>query len=90
MTSAWEIAIKSAAGKLDMIEDFRRDYPVLMAGNGFDLLNVRDAHAIEAAYLSGEHRDPFDRLLAAQALTEDLAVITRDPELAAFGCRTIW
>ena len=88
--SIWEIAIKTASGKLDVIEDFRRDYRPLMERNGFESLAMTDDHALMAGFLPGEHRDPFDRMLAAQAVIEDLTVITRDPQLARLGCRTMW
>lgn len=88
--SVWEIAIKTHSGKLDAIEDFPGQYAPLMAANGFLRLDVTDAHALRAGFLPGEHRDPFDRLIAAQALIENLAVVTRDPEIAAFGCRVLW
>lgn len=90
VASVWEIAIKTHSGKLTAIEDFRRDYSPLMARDGFISLAIGDEHALKAGFLDGEHRDPFDRLIAAQALLEDLTVITRDPEIAGFGCRTIW
>lgn len=90
VASVWEIAIKSRAGKLREIEDFRRDYAPLMASNGFVPLAVRDSHALEAGFLQGDHRDPFDRLIAAQALLEDLIVLTRDQEIAGFGCKVLW
>lgn len=86
----WEIAIKSALGKLPMIADFQGQYPRLMISNGFNRLDITDVHALRAACLDGAHRDPFDRLIAAQALVEDLVVITRDPEIAAFGCEVLW
>jgi len=86
----WEIAIKSALGKLPMIVDFKGQYPQLMDNNGFNRLDITDGHAMRAAYLPGAHRDPFDRLIAAQALSEDLVVITRDPEIAGFGCEVLW
>jgi PIN domain nuclease of toxin-antitoxin system len=88
--SIWEIAIKTASGKLEMIEDFQRDYRPLMASNDFEALAMTDDHALKAAFLPGRHRDPFDRMLAAQALIESLVVITRDPAFAAFGCTVIW
>ncbi|MFC7500356.1 type II toxin-antitoxin system VapC family toxin [Enterovirga sp. GCM10030262] len=88
--SIWEIAIKTASGKLNEIEDFQRDYRPLMTRNGFESLAMRDDHALMAAFLPGRHRDPFDRMLAAQAVIEDLIIITRDPQLANFGCRTLW
>jgi PIN domain nuclease of toxin-antitoxin system len=86
----WEIAIKSALGKLPMIADFQGQYPQLMTSNGFNRLDITDAHALRATYLEGAHRDPFDRLIAAQALVEDLVVVTRDPEIAGFGCKVLW
>lgn len=86
----WEIAIKSALGKLSMMADFEGQYPRLMRDNGFHRLDITDRHAMRAAYLPGAHRDPFDRLIAAQGLVEDMVVITRDADVAAFGGRTLW
>jgi PIN domain nuclease of toxin-antitoxin system len=88
--SIWEIVIKTASGKLDAIEDFPRDYRPLMARNGFEALAMTDDHALMAGFLPGEHRDPFDRMLAAQAMIEDLILITRDPQIVGFGCRVLW
>ena len=90
IASIWEIAIKTASGKLSAIEDFQRDYRPLMARNGFEALAITDDHALMAGFLPGWHRDPFDRMLAAQAVIEDLVVVTRDPQLARLGCRTLW
>lgn len=56
----------------------------------FERLEVTVEHGLMAGGLLGAHRDPFDRLIAAQALIEDLTVITRDPEIAAFGCKVLW
>lgn len=88
--SIWEIAIKTASGKLDVIENFQRDYRPLMSRNGFEALAMTDDHALMAAFLPGRHRDPFDRMLAAQAVIENLTLITRDPQLAGFGCSLLW
>ena len=88
--SVWEIAIKSHAGKLPEIVDFESQYGPLMQANGFRALAVTDEHALRAGFLPGEHRDPFDRLIAGQALMEGMAVITRDPAIAAFGCDVLW
>ena len=90
MASVWEIAIKTRSGKLTAIVDFERDYPVLMERNGFTPLVATNDHALRAGFLPGNHRDPFDRMLAAQALAEDLTLLTRDRQIAAFGCRTLW
>jgi PIN domain nuclease of toxin-antitoxin system len=88
--SVWEVAIKSNAGKLPEIVDFEHEYEPLMQANRFIRLMVTDAHALRSGSLTGAHRDPFDRLIAAQALIEDLTVITRDPEIAGFGCKVLW
>ena len=88
--TVWEIATKWRIGKLQEIEDPESQYAPLMARNGFVSLPIDDRHTMRAGLLPGEHRDPFDRLIAAQALIEDLTVITRDPAFAAFGCDVIW
>ena len=88
--SAIEIAIKFRIGKLSEFGNPAADFPALMASNGFLSLPITDSHALAAGLLPGSHRDPFDRLIAAQALAESLTVATCDPEFASFGCRTIW
>ena len=88
--TVWEIATKWRIGKLPEIEDPESQYAPLMARNGFVSLPIDDTHTMRAGLLPGEHRDPFDRLIAAQALIEGLTVITRDPVFTAFGCDAIW
>jgi PIN domain nuclease of toxin-antitoxin system len=88
--SVWEIANKNRIGKLDAVGDFQNDFGRLITRDGFMLLDLTPAHAMKAGYLRGDHRDPFDRLLAGQALVEDLTVLTNDPEIAAFGCKVLW
>lgn len=88
--SAIEIAIKFRIGKLSDFEDPRTRFPAEMAASRFDSLAVTEAHSLAAGLLPGDHRDPFDRLIAAQALAEGLTIVTRDPELAAFGCKVLW
>ena len=90
VASVWEIGIKSHNGRLPDVPAFRAEYPALLAANGFDLLAITDRHALEAAYLDGAHRDPFDRMIAGQARCEEMIVITRDPQIAALGCKTLW
>lgn len=90
VVSVWEIGIKSHSGRLPGVPAFRAEYPALLAANGFDLLAITDRHALEAAYLDGAHRDPFDRMIAGQARCEEMIVITRDPQIAALGCETLW
>ena len=62
----------------------------LVARDGFRLLVVSPAHAMREGYLPGAHRDPFDRLLAGQALVEDMTILTNDAQIAAFGCKVLW
>jgi PIN domain nuclease of toxin-antitoxin system len=88
--SALEIAIKYRIGKLDMLGDPAANFPRLMDAHDFVRLPITEQHALMAGLLPGKHRDPFDRMIAAQALTDDLTVVTRDPQFAAFGCKVLW
>ena len=88
--NVWEIANKNRIGKLDAFGNLQRDFGALMDRDGFSLLNVAASHALCGGYLPGRHRDPFDRLIAGQALVEDMTVITNDPQIAAFGCKVLW
>ena len=58
-----------------------------MVANGFELLAITAEHALKAGLLEGKHSNPFDRIIAAQALIHDLTVVSRDPVIAAFGCK---
>jgi PIN domain nuclease of toxin-antitoxin system len=81
--SLWEIAIKSALGRAD----FRVEPRVLRRGlvdNGYIELPVTSEHAVSIDALPPVHKDPFDRLLVAQALTEGITLLTADPELAKY------
>jgi PIN domain nuclease of toxin-antitoxin system len=78
---AWEIAIKRALGKLDAPEDLL----AAMAANRFLPLPVTIPHALAVATLPDHHRDPFDRLLIAQALHEGFKLVSRDPHVARYG-----
>lgn len=83
--SAWEIAIKASLGRL---ETTRRLADAIVE-SGFEELAVRIAHAEGVAELPWHHRDPFDRLLVAQAAAERLTVVTRDKVFARYGVRTL-
>lgn len=83
VASLWEVAIKSALGR----EDFRVDAAVLRRGlieNGYLELPVAGEHAVAVAALPPLHRDPFDRLLVAQAQIEGIILLTVDPLVAAY------
>jgi PIN domain nuclease of toxin-antitoxin system len=78
--SVWEIAIKRAAGKLDAPDDL---LDVTVAA-GFQSLPISAQHALLAGALPRHHRDPFDRMLVAQARAESLLIVTRDPRFAPY------
>jgi len=88
--SAWEIATKVRLGKLPGAEKLARDYLDVMQDAGYTLLDLDSASALRAGRLVAEHRDPFDRMIAAQALGQDIPILSPDPQLDKFGVRRIW
>ena len=88
--SAWEIAIKSALGRLDLPEPAPSYVPSRIVANDFRELPVTVAHAVRTADLPLIHRDPFDRLLIAQAQVERLPIVTNDPAISRYDVETIW
>ncbi len=90
LASSWEIAIKLSLGKLELPEPIERFVPTHLARNEFEELTIRFAHVARVARLPFHHRDPFDRLLAAQALEEDLAIVSDDPVFRRYGVTAVW
>ncbi len=88
--SAWEIATKFRLGKLNFARALAEDFIPKITAAGFLLLPISVEHALRAGLLPGEHRDPFDRMLAAQAIHEDLPLLSNDPQLDIFGVRREW
>jgi PIN domain nuclease of toxin-antitoxin system len=80
VVSVWEVGIKASLGKLEFHGDIERQ----LALNGFVALNITVTHAMAAGRLPRHHRDPFDRMLVAQAALESLTLITADPALKAY------
>ena len=81
---------KVRKGKLPGAEAFERDFLHTLDNLGYALLSIDAEAALRAARLTGNHRDPFDRMIAAQALALDIPVISKDPKLDQFGVRRIW
>lgn len=88
--SAWEIAIKCELGDLQLPDDPQRFVPEQIVANSFAPLPVLIRHALKVVELPPIHRDPFDRLLAAQASVEDLALVTADAKIRRYPITTIW
>ncbi len=88
--SAWEIATKSRLGRLPGASAVAVDVAGMIRDQGLVPLPVGVRDTERAGWLPGPHRDPFDRMLAAQALARNLAVISADEALDGFGVRRIW
>jgi PIN domain nuclease of toxin-antitoxin system len=88
--SAWEIATKFRIGKLPQAESVVRDYAAHLATLRARELPMTSQHALAAGLWQTAHRDPFDRVLAAQSLIEGLALITNDAAMGQFGIKTLW
>jgi len=88
--SAWEIATKFRKGKLPEAEPLERNFLEAMEAAGYTLLPVDATQGLRAGRLVGDHRDPFDRMIAAQALGLDIPVVTPDTLFDGFGVRRIW
>ena len=83
----WEVAIKSALGKIDA------DVTAVARGAreaGFEELPITIAHTLRVSTLPAHHRDPFDRLLVAQAVEEHLTIVTHDPLLGGYPAPILW
>jgi PIN domain nuclease of toxin-antitoxin system len=88
--SAWEMAIKAALGKLTFPGDLKSFVIEQLAVNGIDPLSVGLTHALHVSTLPALHRDPFDRLLIAQAQLENLPILTTDPQIRRYDVEVIW
>lgn len=88
--SGWEIAIKSALGKLVLPASPARYVPQRLAENAIQVLPVSLSHGLGVESLPHHHRDPFDRLLAVQAVQEKLTLITGDDRFEPYGLAILW
>jgi len=83
--SLWEMSIKAGLGRLEMPEDLAD----VLADQSIDVLDVTGRHSFAVRHLPAHHRDPFDRMLVAQALTEDLTLISRDESVRRYDARVL-
>lgn len=90
VASAWEIAIKISLGKLKASAGFEEIVPVQLDHNAMNLLPISPAHLALVARLPFHHRDPFDRLILAQSLVENIPVISVNSSFNSYGIQQIW
>ena len=88
--SAWEITTKHRIGKLAQSGAVALDVTGSIAGQGFEELAITVDDAARAGQLPGPHRDPFDRMLIAQAQARDLAIVSVDQAFDGYGVRRLW
>lgn len=88
--SAWEIATKVRLGKLPEAEELEQRFVQALHEVGYTLLSIDAETALRAGRLVADHGDPFDRVLAAQALALDIPILSKDPKLDLFAVRRIW
>lgn len=90
IATCWEIAIKVGQKKLDLGEPAAEFLPREIATNHFELLGIELSHATFVESLPLHHKDPFDRLLVAQAILNKLPVVSSDPVFHQYGVMRIW
>jgi PIN domain nuclease of toxin-antitoxin system len=90
VASAWELVIKTPAGKLTLPEPVNSYIPTRLSHYRIEALPVEMRHVLGVAELPLHHRDPFDRLLIAQSRVERLPIVTGDPFIARYQVETIW
>ena len=90
MASAYEISFKVMAGKLPSCASLVPRFSTVLMEEGFRHLEATVRHGIEAGRLPLIHRDPWDRILAAQSITERMAIVSNDEKLSALGAKRVW
>jgi len=88
--SGWEIAVKVRLGRLTLPEPLETFVPEQMALNAIESLPIQMSHALHVYTLPDHHRDPFDRMLVAQAQLENLPILSADPQISLYAVETVW
>ena len=88
--SLWEIAFKVSIGKLTLLRPYEELFPAELQKNDIEVLPIRHADLAILPHLPFHHRDPFDRLIVAQAISESIAIVSKDTALQDYDVRTIW
>jgi PIN domain nuclease of toxin-antitoxin system len=90
LASCWELAIKCSLGKLMLSQPLDQFIPEQLSRNGIRLLHIDFRHAAKVATLPFHHRDPFDRLLVAQASIEKMTLVTANAAMARYDIKCLW
>ena len=90
LASIWEMAIKTSIGKLNFQVPFEDLISNQLAINGYDILPLELSHVFQLAKLPLFHKDPFDRIMIAQAITENIPIISIDPYFQSYPVSVIW
>jgi PIN domain nuclease of toxin-antitoxin system len=88
--SAWEIAVKAGIGRLTIPGDLETYTLAQVSRNRFEVLSISLSHALRASRLLPHHKDPFDRMLIAQAQVERVTILTGDAQIARYPIRVAW
>ncbi len=88
--SIWEMSIKQSLGKLKLAEPFESRLVAALERNAFKQLPIARPHLFTVSRLPFHHRDPFDRLIIATAMIENLPIVSQDPHFSAYPIEVIW
>lgn len=88
--SYWEIAIKISKAKYALTKPYEEFMREAIDLNGFGYLHIEPKHTALLTSMPFHHKDPFDRLLVAQALSENIPIVSADPQLDAYGVTRLW
>jgi PIN domain nuclease of toxin-antitoxin system len=90
MANLWEMAIKLSIGRLSLGRPFETLIPEQMRLNGIGLLHIQTTHVVAVSKLPFHHRDPFDRLLIAQSMVEQIPIVSGDLAFDPYGIKRLW
>jgi PIN domain nuclease of toxin-antitoxin system len=90
IASLWEIAIKASIGKLTLSQPYHIFLPQQLTDNDIEILPISLSHLNVVATLPFHHRDPFDRLLIAQTIAEQLSIVSVDAMFDAYSVKRLW
>lgn len=88
--SGWELAVKAGLGRVTLPDDLEGFVSEQLAINGFNVLPVHLRHALGVHRLPDHHRDPFDRMLVAQAIAEGMSLVSGDPQMSRYRADVLW